>query len=115
SVFKDADLTAQPTPDQLTAVKDKSIAGCGDKLGEEQIKAKFTAGCLASDHTADKTTHCACAWTSLRKHLALADFLGDTHAQRFQDAEKLMVQDCIGGKSATTAVTEAPAKASFMS
>ncbi len=91
-IFKDADMKAQPTAAQLSALKDKSIVSCGELLGEEQIKSKFMGGCQSGDTS--KATYCACAWTSLRKQLKLSDFLTDTSSQQFQDAERVMLKEC---------------------
>jgi hypothetical protein len=96
AVFKDADLS-HPIPDddpRLVALRQGTIASCGSKLPEDQVKAGFTATCVGDNPA--KAPYCTCAWPALRKSLAVADFLGDFQGPRFDAAKKIMAATCKG-------------------
>jgi hypothetical protein len=95
-VFADVDVS-EPLPEndpRFTKLKDRTVAACGSKLGEDQVKSNFVTACVGGDGRKD--AYCACAWTSLRKKLEPADFLGGAQTPAFIDAKKSMVAECKG-------------------
>jgi hypothetical protein len=95
-VFKDVDPSS-PIPDsdpRFETLHQQTIAACGSKLPEDQIKAGFTASCIGNNPR--KAPYCNCAWPALRKTLAVADFAGDLKGPRFEAAKRDMVAACKG-------------------
>jgi hypothetical protein len=95
-VFKDADLSAEleQSDPRLQTLQEKTVAACGTKLGEEQVKASFLQACGGDDPK--KQNYCTCAWPALRKQLSIVDFLGEGNSPRFVAAKKSMVVACKG-------------------
>jgi hypothetical protein len=96
-VFKDADLS-KPLEDgdpRVAKLQQQTSKACASKLPEADIKANFTTACTEDDSR--RAAYCGCAWTSLRKKLAPADFIGlDENDARFVAQKKVMVVDCKG-------------------
>jgi len=105
-VFKDADLSQKPSPDQLTTLRQKTSDQCGSKLTDADVKPLFTNACVASEPR--KQAFCDCEYTTFRKTLSPGDFLGEFEGQRFDDAKKAMAKACKGK------LPETVAKADFM-
>jgi hypothetical protein len=93
-VFKDTDLSVRPSDSQLAVVKQRTVTACSPKLTDDPVKQAFTVTCVAGDP--HKAPYCDCLWTSLRKTLGLADFLGDFEGPRFDDAKKASATTCKG-------------------
>ncbi len=96
-VFKDTDMSQElPEGDaRLDELKTRTVAQCSSKLTEEQVKPLFMGGCAGDDPR--KASYCTCAWTALRKGLAVADFvLLDDASSRFVEAKKTAARECKG-------------------
>jgi hypothetical protein len=96
-VFKDADLSKplEEGDPRVAKLRQQTSTACASKLTEADVKGNFTTACVEDDSR--RATYCDCAWTSLRKKLAYADFIAlDENDPRFVDQKKVMVVDCKG-------------------
>ena len=105
-IFKDLDLSHENPGDEarFAKLKERTVTNCASKLPEDTVRAGFLTGCTGGDSR--KSPYCQCAWTSLRKTLSLADFLGDFQGDRFDDAKKSLVLTCKGKFPEAVAQTE---------
>jgi hypothetical protein len=96
-VFKDADTSKPLTKDdpRVATLQQKTIAACGSKLSEDQIKTSFVSGCVGDE--AKRSGYCVCAWSTLRHTLKPADFVGtDLQGERFEQPKKAVTVACKG-------------------
>jgi hypothetical protein len=106
-VFKDADLSKPLAKDDphVATLQQQTITACGSKLSEEQIKGGFMTGCRGDDP--HKDAYCSCAWTTLRKSLKPADFVGSSlEGERYEKPKKAVVKTCKGKYPAEAAKAE---------
>lgn len=95
-VLVDEDRAPQLEPGdaRLQLFRDKAVAACGGLLTEDQVRVSFLEVCAAKDDR--KSAYCNCKWQTLRKTLALTDFLTDVEQPRFVEAKKRVVVACKG-------------------
>jgi hypothetical protein len=95
SMFSDEEMAAdQPDPAKLAQYKQKLGPTCGSKIPESMAHDNFIVGCTGKGK--ELGAYCECAWTELRKTLAVADFaIAETlKSPRMQTATKDMVKVC---------------------
>jgi hypothetical protein len=94
--FKDADLSKPPPPDdpRLLDMQKRTASVCSSKLTEEDVKNAFNRRCVAGDER--KAAYCNCAWTSLRKKVPFAEFVGEMNEAKLLEPKKAMVIECKG-------------------
>jgi len=95
-VFQGADVSQNLADDdpRLAALRDKTQANCASKVPEDIIKTSFFKTCSSDDPR--RAPYCKCAWTSMRKTLAVADFVAGLEGPRSDEAKKAMVVTCKG-------------------
>jgi hypothetical protein len=105
-VFKGADVSQNLADDdpRLSALRDKTQANCASKIPEDIVKTSFFKTCSSDD--ARRGPYCKCAWSSLRKTLAVADFVAGLEGPRSDEAKKAMVVSCKGTFPADSAKSD---------
>jgi hypothetical protein len=95
-VFKGSDPNdnVPPSDPRFERLGEKTKAVCASKLPDDLVKKSFIGGCKGDD--ARKSAYCECAWSALRKKLAVADFTTDFEGPRFDDAKKATAAACKG-------------------
>jgi hypothetical protein len=93
-VFKDGPAKDADSDPRVPELQKRMIGTCGSKLPEDLVKNSFLSSCIQDDKR--RAPYCECAWTSLRKKLAVPDFVTDFQGPRFDEAKKTMVGTCKG-------------------
>lgn len=80
-------------PARMTQFQENVRTACVSKLPEDTVKTTFTTSCEGKS-AKELHGYCACAWTELRKRVALSDFAGALDDQKGKAAKTEMIKSC---------------------